>query len=257
MTVLHHYTWGDPGGPPLVAVHGVSGHARRFERAATTGWPHRRTLAVDLRGHGLSTWDPPWSLGQHVCDVLDTVDLVGLETFDVVGHSFGAAVALGLLAAAPDRLGRLVLLDPAIAGDAELMRAKATEVMGRGGHATERDALIARIDGSADPAVRDAAELEIVHHLERRDDGTFWFRYDKAAVVAAFGEICQPVPELVEARPTLVVAATRAPFVTPEMLDALGTQLGDLLEVVELDCGHMVMWERLDETVDLVDGFLD
>ena len=36
--------------------------------------PRTTSFAPDLRGHGVSDWEPPWSLGTHVADIVDTLD---------------------------------------------------------------------------------------------------------------------------------------------------------------------------------------
>src|SRR5262245_39716879 len=97
MTLLNIHEFGDPSGEPVLAVHGITAHGRRFTRLATEAWPSRRTIAVDLRGHGRSTYDAPWSIQQHVTDLIDTLDSLGLESLDVVGHSYGGAISLSLL----------------------------------------------------------------------------------------------------------------------------------------------------------------
>jgi lipase len=103
MSVLHVHQFGDPGatGTPVFAVHGIGAHGRRFRRLAEERWPDRRTVAVDLRGHGRSTYDGPWSNQQHVTDLIDTLDALALATVDVVSHSYGGVLALGLLVEAP------------------------------------------------------------------------------------------------------------------------------------------------------------
>ncbi len=82
MSVLNVHEFGDPGGAPLLAVHGINAHGRRFVRLATEGWPERHTLAVDLRGHGRSTYDGPWNMAQHVTDLIDTLDGARAHTDD-------------------------------------------------------------------------------------------------------------------------------------------------------------------------------
>src|SRR3954449_6995956 len=106
---LHVRELGDPGGPILVALHGLTGHGARFRAIAeTTG---RRVVAPDLRGHGRSTFDPPWTTERHVADVLEA--LTGLEgPLDLLGFSYGGRIAAALAAAALGRVARLVLLDP-------------------------------------------------------------------------------------------------------------------------------------------------
>ncbi|MEU8825298.1 alpha/beta fold hydrolase [Streptomyces sp. NPDC048636] len=75
--------------------------------------------APDLRGQGRSLWSPPWTREQHVADVVATMDMLGLRQVDVLGFSFGAAVSSDLAHQAPERVRRLVLLDPAVGLEAE------------------------------------------------------------------------------------------------------------------------------------------
>src|SRR2546430_13782894 len=113
---LHLHEWGDGDAPALVCLHGVSAHGRRFRRLAEERLARRfRVLAPDLRGHGLSGYEPPWNIATHLDDVLETVDAAGVERPAAwLGHSFGARLLLELCALAPDRIERAILLDPAI-----------------------------------------------------------------------------------------------------------------------------------------------
>ena len=43
-------------------------------------------IALDLRGHGASSWEPPWNLEQHVADVLEAAPE---QRCAWLGHSFG------------------------------------------------------------------------------------------------------------------------------------------------------------------------
>jgi pimeloyl-ACP methyl ester carboxylesterase len=72
-----------------------------------------RTIAPDLRGFGRS--DRPegvaaYSLQNAVSDVVGILDALGIETADVVGHDWGAAVAWFTAMAHPDRVHKLVVL---------------------------------------------------------------------------------------------------------------------------------------------------
>ena len=113
--ILHTHEWGDPDAPPLVCLHGVTGHGERFRRLAEKRWAAQfRVVAPDLRGHGRSGWEPPWTLETHVADLIETADALGIHEADWVGHSFGGRLVLELAAAHPERVRRAVLLDPAI-----------------------------------------------------------------------------------------------------------------------------------------------
>ena len=96
-----------------------------------SGSPPYRVVGVDYRGHGRSSWEPPWSVEQHVADLVDTADALGIASAAWVGHSFGGKLVAELAARHPDRVERAVLLDPALhieppvaAERAELTRAR-------------------------------------------------------------------------------------------------------------------------------------
>ncbi len=72
-----------------------------------------RAIAPDLRGFGAS--DAPegveaYSLPFLFTDVLGVLDHLGIERAHVVGHDWGAALAWGMAALAPDRVDHLVAL---------------------------------------------------------------------------------------------------------------------------------------------------
>lgn len=255
MATLHTYEFGDPAGAPVLAVHGITAHGRRFRRLGDEGWPQRRTIAVDLRGHGHSPTDGPWNVHQHVTDLLDTLDAAGLtDPIDVVGHSYGGVIAIALLARAPERVRRLVLLDPALLLSPATADAMAAAAMSDPGFVSVEEAVTWRRGGN--DAIADAVDTEIADHLAEGDDGRFRFRYHRPAVVAGWGEMCAPLPDRVDARPTLLVVATQAPFVTAEVEAGLGALLGDALTVVRIDCGHLLYWERFDDTARTVRTFV-
>jgi pimeloyl-ACP methyl ester carboxylesterase len=66
-----------------------------------------------MRGHGASGRTPDYSFALMRDDVLALADALGLERFDLVGHSMGGSVAILVAEAAPERLTRLVLEDTA------------------------------------------------------------------------------------------------------------------------------------------------
>lgn len=254
---LNVHAFGPEDGEPVLALHGVTGHGRRYAHLAPAALPDRRVLAVDLRGHGHSGWDPPWDVPTHLADLLETLDAEGVTApVDIVGHSFGGLLGLGLVATAPERVRRAVLLDPAIALPAEVCRQRAEGVVATAGWASQEEALAARTEGIAESGHRFLAQ-EVDEHVELRDDGRWWARYSVPAAATAWSEMSRPAPIPAAPRPVLVVRALRDRYVQDAALLApLERAIGADLEVVGIDAQHILYWEALDEVADEVRRFL-
>ncbi|HMQ30483.1 MAG TPA: 2-succinyl-6-hydroxy-2,4-cyclohexadiene-1-carboxylate synthase [Chloroflexaceae bacterium] len=127
-------------GPPLLLLHGFTGSADEWAELIPRLAPLRDVVAVDLIGHGRSSAPPDparYTMDACVLDLLALLDALGLGRADVLGYSMGGRVALHLAAAAPARVGRLILesASPGIADPAE-----------RAERAASDDALADRIE---------------------------------------------------------------------------------------------------------------
>jgi pimeloyl-ACP methyl ester carboxylesterase len=72
-----------------------------------------RVTAYDLRGHGYSDAPPTgYTSADHAHDLLALMDNLEIESARIVGHSFGAVIALHAAVLAPDKIESLVLSDP-------------------------------------------------------------------------------------------------------------------------------------------------
>jgi pimeloyl-ACP methyl ester carboxylesterase len=102
--------WG-PGEPGLVLLHGGAQNAHTWDPVALIlGQP---LLAVDLPGHGLSSWreDARYEPKSVAEDVVAVADAFAPEARGLVGMSFGGLTALALTAFHPGRFGRAVIVD--------------------------------------------------------------------------------------------------------------------------------------------------
>lgn len=115
--------WGDPATTPLVLVHGFTGSSHDFALQVPALAASRRVVALDLRGHGVSTKArrlDAYSLDLLAEDVATLVASWGAGPVDLLGHSMGGRVALGVVLARPDLVRSLVLMDTSagVFGDA-------------------------------------------------------------------------------------------------------------------------------------------
>jgi pimeloyl-ACP methyl ester carboxylesterase len=100
---------GDPGGRPVVHLHGTpgtAGAAALLEDAA--GRNDVRLLAVSRPGYGRSTTTPP-GLVSVARDIGELASGLGVEEFEVLGVSGGGPFALATAAAMPARVRRVLI----------------------------------------------------------------------------------------------------------------------------------------------------
>ncbi len=190
--LLHVHEWGDAAAPPVLCLHGVMAHGGRFRKLAEERLTEFRVLAPDLRGHGRSGWEPPWTIGQHVEDLRETLETAGVERATVIGHSFGGRLTLELTAAG--LAARMVLLDPVVWVPPAIMLQRAEQARHERSFANEDEARAERAELSP-LAPPDLIDEEFQEHLVQGDDGQLRFRYSQAAVVAALGELSQRPPD--------------------------------------------------------------
>jgi pimeloyl-ACP methyl ester carboxylesterase len=110
---LHLRDWGGPDVPPaILLVHGLASNARIWDLLAPLLAPNFRLVAIDQRGHGLSDKpDDGYDLATIADDLASAIVALGWLRPLVVGHSWGANVALQLAADHPELPAGIVLLD--------------------------------------------------------------------------------------------------------------------------------------------------
>ena len=146
--------WGDPALPPLLALHGWLDNAGSFDRLAPRLARQRHVIALDLPGHGRSAHLPAGA-HYHFVDSVDAVlsaaEVLGLQRFDLLGHSLGGAIASLVAVAAPGRVGRLALIEAlgplADDGSRTLERFRSAYVA-RAGSADKRLRVFADLDAA-------------------------------------------------------------------------------------------------------------
>jgi pimeloyl-ACP methyl ester carboxylesterase len=111
---LHYQRVGE--GPDVVLVHGITGNLAIWHLHLVPALAERfRVLTYDLRGHGLSDTPPRgYSPDDMAGDLLDLLDELEIERPVVIGHSYGADVALYHAARRPDRVSAVIAIEAAL-----------------------------------------------------------------------------------------------------------------------------------------------
>lgn len=113
--VSFHYLQAGSG-PDLVMLHGLSGNLAVWHLRMVPLLQDRfRLTTYDLRGHGRSSMPASgYSTRTMAADLGALMDALDIERADLLGHSFGADVSLHFALLHPERVRRLVLVEPGI-----------------------------------------------------------------------------------------------------------------------------------------------
>lgn len=101
-------------GPPLVLVHGFGLDRRLWEPQVAAFAGRFTVIRYDCRGFGQSTGELDGRY-RHGADLRALLEHLGVERATVGGMSMGGQIALELAALEPERVERLVLVDPFLA----------------------------------------------------------------------------------------------------------------------------------------------
>lgn len=162
-------------GPDVLLVHGL-GAAKTsfFDTAAALRHEGYRVHAIDLPGFGSSkgTATAPYTAGWFADTVIEWMDALDIDRTHIVGNSMGGRVALEVGLRAPERVGGLVLLCPAVAfvkrGFHPIVRALRPE-LGMLPHKIARPLVARQLSSmfrdpdALDPSVKDIAVDEFQH----------------------------------------------------------------------------------------------
>lgn len=245
--------WGTDS-PEVVFLHGGAQNAHTWDTVAL-GLRPTALLAVDLPGHGRSSWrsDRRYDPVAAAEDVAEMLEVHAPEVRLVVGMSLGGLTATSLASARPDLVPRLVAVDitPGVTRD------KAAEV-----HAfIEGPQSFANFGEIFDRTVefnptRTATSLRrgILHNAHRRDDGSWEWNYDRRPLGADDGRDPADLWDAIEAieAPLLLVRGSTSPVVDDDDVAELMRRKPDSRVVVVDGAGHSVQGDRPIELRDLI-----
>lgn len=110
---LHYLDHGNEAAPPLLFLHGLSGHAHTFDMVAPQVSDRYHAMSLDVRGRGESDWSPDgdYTFPTYLADVAAFCQALAIERVTLVGTSMGGLITLMLAATRPDLVERAVIND--------------------------------------------------------------------------------------------------------------------------------------------------
>lgn len=238
-------------GPPLVLIHGSLTNHNSNWFAVKGSLAERFTVyAIDRRGRGETSTTAGHSIEEEFEDVAAVIRNTG-EPVSLLGHSYGAHVALGAAALVPDLVRKLILYEPPVATSMTDDQLRALE-----GDAAEGnwDAFVSRFLGEVThmPSSQLAtlrttpiwqmllaegkATLQDFHALKKHD-----FKPEKFASLTI---------------PILFLCGSLSPPVGTQVTDSLMNVIPDATKATLGGQGHEGMLTNSSQFVDTVSSFL-
>jgi esterase len=255
---LHYLDWGRDG-PPLVMLHGLTGHARTWDHTAAALSEEYRVLALDQRGHGDSDWAPRYGIGLMAEDLLAFLDALHCDEVTLMGLSMGGLVAFIFAAGHPSRVSDLIVLDigPEIAapGARQVVAGLAAN------HVFDsEDEAVAQARAFNPRAAEEALRHRVRHSLRPLPDGRLTFKYDDA--LRERGALSdRSTAELWAAWkavscPVLLVRGDDSAYLTAETAQRMLAENARASLAGVPDCGHSITLDNPQGLLDVVSPWL-
>lgn len=259
VSALHWADRGDGGrAPALTALHGGGLNAHTWTATLLhLGVP---AIAIDLPGHGESTWRAdfdyrPERNAEAVAAVLDALAPGVRQT--VVGQSLGGVTAIALAATRPDLVERLVIVDVSPGLRAE-DASPVLEFISALPSFPSREALVDVAAAAGLGGDRRALERGVALNTRVRSDGTVVFKHhlaappDGARLDLDFSRLWAPLEA--GGVPVLLVRG-RTGFLSPEAVAEFARRV-PRASIVEIDAGHNVQEQQPAALAAAIDEFI-
>jgi pimeloyl-ACP methyl ester carboxylesterase len=255
---IHYLEWGSTDKPALIMLHGIGRVAHTFDHIAPHFASRYRVIAVDMRGHGDSDWDPKgaYLVEDYVKDIEGLAQQLRLRNIVIWGNSTGGRVAQVFAGLHPELVAGVISEDvgperPREIADGMTNRLKQEDERG---WASEEELLAQQKKGS--PRTGEAILRAYVHYgSKRRADGRIIWKRDPAIgngfvpteLWRFVREIKPPIIYILGGRSTIVPAGTQ---------EELRKVLPHVQIVTIPGAGHYPSEESPAEFLAIVDKFL-
>jgi pimeloyl-ACP methyl ester carboxylesterase len=256
---LHYLDYGGPGPQTLVFVHGGGANAHWFDFVGPALARSCRVLAVDLRGHGDSSWaEPPvYTFEAHMQDLRALFQAEHIATPLLIGHSMGGILLTQYTGTWPQEVGALLVCDsrPVYSDEAADLLQQMGQRPGREYPTLEEYVAHFRIrpDGLRAP--------QAVHHYIARSaarqlpSGMWMHKIDRRVYAQRTSTNTLPFWQRITC-PALLLRAEHSSRLTPALLHNVQEVCPHLEWTDVAGAGHHLTLDQPEQTATLIRAFL-
>lgn len=259
-----HYV--DEGkGDVILFVHGTPTWSFLYRDMIKIFSKTHRCIAVDHLGFGLS--DKPGDFEgtpeAHAENLNLLIEELDLRDFTLVVHDFGGPIGLGAAIQNPDRIKQVVLFNSWLwSTKAEKEVQKIDRIL----NSWLGKLMYLQLNFSPKVLLKQgfADKKRLTREIHQQYIRPFPNKQSRVGLLKLgqslmgssdwYEQQWQLLDGLAQ-KPWLILWGTRDKFITPDYLDKWKNRLGHY-EAHELDCGHFIQEERIDDVIRLMEGFL-
>ena len=254
---IHYLDWAAAGKPPLILLHGIARTARTFDHVAPHFTANYHVLAVDMRGHGDSGWDPQGSyvVEDYVKDSAALIAHLKLRNIVLWGNSTGGRVAQMIAGLHPELVKAVIVEDVGPERPREVSSRRADRMAKEAdGWATADDMLVQL--KKENPRTPEPVLKELVRFgSKQRADGRIVWKRDPAILNGFVPTELWAAVRLIKA-PIIYILGGASTIVPLETQQEIKTALPQAQIVTMPGLGHYPSDERPAEFLAIVDRFL-
>ncbi|MEO7729111.1 MAG: alpha/beta hydrolase [Burkholderiales bacterium] len=179
---IHYLDWGTPGQQPLILLHGIARVAHTFDHLAPHFTANYHVIAVDMRGHGDSAWDPAggYVVEDYVNDIEALIAQLKLRNIVLWGNSTGGRVAQMIAGLHPELVSAVIVEDVGPERPREVSNRRADRMAREADGWATIDDLYAQAQRE-NPRTPESVLRPFVHHSSKaRPDGRIVWKRDPA-----------------------------------------------------------------------------
>jgi esterase len=255
---IHFLDWGADGKPPLIMLHGIGRVAHTFDHIAPHFAPDYHVMAVDMRGHGDSDWDPKgaYLVEDYTKDIEGLAVQLHLRNITIWGNSTGGRVAQVFAGLHPELVSAVIAEDvgperPTQVAESVTRQLKQEDEKGWG----SEEELLAQLKTSNPRTPEEILRAYAHYGSKRRPDGRVIWKRDPAIgngfvpteLWRFVRQIKSPIIYVLGGRSTIVPAGTQ---------DELRKALPQAQITTIPGVGHYPSEENTQAYLAIVDNFL-
>lgn len=256
------------GDQTILFIHGLGSYLPAWKKNVETLKGRYRCIAVDLPGYGQSSKKPHSGMMEFYADVMaELIDKLALKNVVIAGHSMGGQIGMTMALKYPDKVQKLVLIDPAgferfTEGEKQWFREVMTVKFVKETPPQQiRANLMANFYNTPDDA-----EFMITDRIAMRTASDFE-HYCYAVTRSVHGMVDQPVVDLLDKieQPTLILFGENDNLIPNPYLH--GGKTADIAAIGKAkiknsqlvmipQCGHFAQFEKAEVVNQAVQDFL-